>query len=72
MIKPWDVITQPCPNFNGGVRARYSDYIPQKTAYRKISNIRRTQSPNLNVPRLVLKLSLPNPMKPGVKSRTKM
>ena len=40
--------------------------------YRKISNIRRTQSPNLNVSRLVLQLSLPNPMKPVVKSRMKM
>ena len=40
--------------------------------YRKISNIRRTKSPNLNVSRLVLQLSLPNPMKPGVKSRMKM
>ena len=35
--------------------------------YRKISNISRTQSPNLNVSRLVLRLSLPNPMKLGVK-----
>ena len=40
--------------------------------YRKISNIRRTKSPNLNVSRLFLQLSLPNPMKPGVKSRMKM
>ena len=36
--------------------------------YRKISNIRRTKSPNLNVSRLVLQLSLPIPMKPGVKT----
>ena len=40
--------------------------------YRKISNIRRTKSPHLNVSRLVSQLSLPNPMKPGVKSRMKM
>ena len=40
--------------------------------YRKISNIRRTKSPNLNASRLVLQFSLPNPMKPGVKSRMKM
>ena len=40
--------------------------------YRKISNIKRTKSPNLDVSRLVLQLSLPNPMKPGVKSRMKM
>ena len=40
--------------------------------YRKVSNIRRTKSSKLNVSRLVLQLSLPNPMKPGVKSRMKM
>ena len=40
--------------------------------YRKISNIRRTKSPNLNVSRLVVQLSLPNPLKPDVKLRMKM
>ena len=40
--------------------------------YRKISNIRRTESPNWNASRLVLQLPLPNPMKPGVESRMKM
>ena len=40
--------------------------------YRKISNIRPTKSPNLTVSVLVLQLSLPNPMKPGVKLRMKM
>ena len=40
--------------------------------YRKISNLRRTKSPNLNVSRFVLQLSSPNPMNPGVKSRMKM
>ena len=40
--------------------------------YRKISNIRHTKSPNLNDSHLVLKSSLPNPLKPGVKSRRKM
>ena len=43
-----------------------------RSNYRKISNIRRTKSPNLNVSRLVFQLSLPNPSKPGVKSRMKM
>ena len=33
--------------------------------YRQLSNISRTQSPNINVSRLVLQLSLPNPLKPG-------
>ena len=40
--------------------------------HRKISNIGRTKYPNLNVSRLVLQLSLPDPLKPGVKSRMKM
>ena len=38
----------------------------------KISNVRHNKSPNLNVSRFVVQLSLPNPMKPGVKSRMKM
>ena len=40
--------------------------------YRKISNITRPKSKNLNDSRLVLLLSLPNPLKPSVKSRMKM
>ena len=40
--------------------------------YRQTSNISRTKSPNLNVSRLVLQLSLPKPLKPAVKSRMKM
>ena len=46
----------------------YQEYL----TYRKISNIRRNKSPNLNASRLVVQFSLPNPMKPGVKSRMKM
>ena len=38
---------------------------------RKISNIRRTKSQNLNDYPLVLQSSLSNPLKPGVKSRMK-
>ena len=40
--------------------------------YRQISNIRRTKSQNLTAYRLVLLLSLPNPLKQGVKLRMKM
>ena len=40
--------------------------------YRKVSNIRRTKSQNLNASRLTLLLPLPNPLKPGVKLRMKM
>ena len=40
--------------------------------YNQTSNIRRTISKNLNAFRHVLQVSLPNPLKPGVKSRIKM
>ena len=41
--------------------------------YRQISNIRSTQFPNIDVSRLVLQLSLPNPLQPCVeKLRMKM
>ena len=40
--------------------------------YRQTSNIRRIEFQSLDVPRLVLQLSLPNPLKPGSKSRMKM
>ena len=40
--------------------------------YRQISNVRRTKSQQLNVSRLILQLSSPYPLKPGVKSRMKM
>ena len=44
----------------------------QHFIYRQIFDIRRTKSQDLNVSRLVLRLSLPNPLKPRVKSRMKM
>ena len=40
--------------------------------YRQVSNIRRTKSQYLKDYRTVLRLSLPNPLKPDVKSRMKM
>ena len=40
--------------------------------YRQISNISRTKSQNLNVPRFGLQLSLPNPLKLRVKWRLKL
>ena len=43
-----------------------------KTKYLQVSNIRRTKSQHLKDPRTVLRLSLPNPFKPDVKSRMKM
>ena len=40
--------------------------------YRQVSNIRRTKSQHLRNYRTVLRLSLPNPLKPDVKSSMKM
>ena len=40
--------------------------------YRQVSNIRHTESQNLSISLLVLQLSLPNPLKPGVRARIKM
>ena len=40
--------------------------------YRQVSNIRRTKSQHFKDSRTVLQLSLPNPLKPDVKSRMKM
>ena len=69
---------------DSGQRGPYSPYKPcnhslyngiiifTRIDYRKFSNIRRTQSQNINVSCLVLQLSLPNPLKPGVKFRMKM
>ena len=40
--------------------------------YRQVSNIRRNKSQHFKDYRTVLRLSLPNPFKPDVKSRMKM
>ena len=50
----------------------YLGHHAHRFMYRHTSNISRTKSLKLNVSRLVLQLSLPNPLKPGVKLRTKM
>ena len=43
-----------------------------KSIYRQVSNIRHTKSQHLEDSRTVLRLSLPNPLKPDVKSRMKI
>ena len=40
--------------------------------YRQVSNVRRIKFQHLKDSRTVLRLSLPNPLKPDVKSRMKM
>ena len=52
-------------------RSRYGK-IHMIQVYCQTSNIRRTKSQNWNDSHLVLELSLPNPLKPCVKSRLKM
>ena len=49
-----------------------SDTVNGTISYRKVSNIRRTKFQNLNDSRLVLQLSVPNSLKPSVKSITQM
>ena len=43
-----------------------------KISYPETSNISHIKFQKINVSRLILQLSLPNPLKPGVKSRMKM
>ena len=57
---------------DGSYFIMYEALMCLSSTYRKVSNIRRTKSQNLNDSHLVLKSSLPNPLKPGVKSRMKM
>ena len=40
--------------------------------YPQTFDIKQTKYQNLNISHLILQLSLPNPMKPDVKSRMKM
>ena len=61
-------------NISNGVDIFLPEYSRFSTRrfYHKIYNIRWTKSQNLNDSPLVLQLSLPNPLKPGIKSRMKM
>ena len=53
-------------------QSKYIHHKEMDLKYRQFSNIRCTNSPNLIVSRLILQLSLCNPLKPGVKLRMKM
>ena len=52
--------------------AAFTQLTNWQNMYRKISNISRTKSKNLNDSRLVLPLSLLNPLKAGDKERMNM
>ena len=60
----------PTPNFN--VQGRRHALILPTASYIVKSNISRTKCQNWDVFHLVLQLSLPNPLKPAVKSNMKM
>ena len=51
---------------------QWTDIELSHETYRQVSNIRHTKSQHLKDYRTVLRLSLPNPLKPDVKSRMKM
>ena len=74
----WHTVTT-CTNFSSALRKKNHNisgvFCFALGKYIKItttSNIRCTKSQNLNVSRFVLQLSLPNSLKPSVKSRIKM
>ena len=57
----------------GDMELKYSGWIAQLNYnHCQTSDINHTKSQYWNVSRLILQLSLPNPLKPGVKSRMKM
>ena len=59
-------------NWWNHIYVSYSDYVFLWSVYRQVSNIRRTKSQHSQDSRTVLWLSLPNPLKPDIKSRMKM
>ena len=61
-----------CVENQGNSKNMFFPHVEWCLYYRKISNISRIQSQNLNASRLVLQLPLPNPLKPCVKSRMKL
>ena len=78
-IHLWWVITHAWHNINSGLAKlplmlshRGEIISAPKSIYRKTSCISHTKSQNLNVSHLVLQLSLPNPLKTGVKSSLMM
>ena len=71
---PWRTCRSSCLLRGVASEGDSNIYFVQSVVYnnRKTSHIRRTLSPNLNVSGLVSQLSLPNPLKPDVKSLMKI
>ena len=68
-----DIQTDCCSVYWLSIPPQYSDcLVDWRTVYRQDSNISRTKSQNSQDSRTVLRLSLPNPLKPDIKSRMKM
>ena len=69
-MAPFSNTYQPFPCWALNILVQLDQYCVCQN--RELSDARRTKSQNLNDSRLVLQLSLSNPLKPGVKSRMKM
>ena len=70
---PWDSQFQNPKLNTDGIDRIFQFQRPRvNMIYRQVSNIRRTKSQHLKDSRSVLRLSLPNPLKPDVKSGMKM
>ena len=67
----WPVISVISLTETFRLRSWHGWVITHLLIYRQVSNIRRTKSKHLKDSRTVLRLSLPNPLKPDVKSRMK-
>ena len=76
--RPYDVIImsvdqkEETRRIGGKQNQRFSISYQRICNYRKTSSISRTKFQNLNVSCIILQLSSPNPLKPGVKLRMKM
>ena len=69
----WQLFTLHLKIMDSSVSSSLFSFVFNKVVDReKTCNISRTKPQKLNVSRLILQLSLPNPLKPGVKSRIKM
>ena len=73
MVTPWGQTTLPVMNDHlSWETTQVNGRSIRVLLYRQAYDIRRIKSQNLNIVCLVLQLSFPSPLKPGVKSRMEM
>ena len=74
LVADWQQRRYRCEKSDPSITKRLAGCQPPciSWGYRKISYIRGIKFHNLKVSHLVFQLSVPNPLKPGVKSRAKM